>query len=172
SFLEFPQGVGFHLLAYADSANGNVAVRVTDVRRQQTADGAEVLVSLKLMREGNAEAKLTLPVHFEIEGARSEVAVEMNGPTAELKDHRIPIERTRERGWGKVSVPADANPGDNEFYFVFDRPQPRRTLIVSEDPRALAALQLAAAISPDPAVPCSAEILPREQVPTADWEGI
>src|SRR5439155_5181985 len=71
SFLEFPQGVGIHLLAYADGANGNVAVQVTQVRRQQTADGAELLVSLKLIREGNADAKLSLPVQFEIEGARS-----------------------------------------------------------------------------------------------------
>jgi hypothetical protein len=172
SFLEFPQGIRIHLLAYADVASGNVAVQVTNVRRQQTADSAELLVSLKLAREGGADAKLSLPVQFEIEGARSEVTIDMNGATYELKDHRIPIERTRERGWGKVSVPADANPGDNDFYFVFDRLQPRRTLIVSEDPRTIAPLQLAAAISPDPAIQSSADIITREQLTTADWEGI
>jgi Aerotolerance regulator N-terminal len=172
SFLEFPQGVRIHLLAYADAASGNVAVRVTNVRRQQTADGAELLVSLKLTREGNAEARVSLPVQFEIEGARSELTVEMDGPTYELKDHRIPIERTRERGWGKVSVPADANPADNDFYFVFDRPQPRHTLIVGSDPQSVAALQLAASISPDPAIPCAAEIITRDQLATADWEGL
>jgi hypothetical protein len=172
SFLEFPQGIRIHLLAYADVAIGNVAVQVTNVRRQQTADGAELLVSLKLIREGGADAPLSVPVQFEIETARSEVNIDMAGATYELKDHRIPIERTRERGWGKVSVPADANPGDNDFYFVFDRPQPRRTLILSEDPRAIAPLQLAAAISPDPAIPCSAEIVTREQLATADWDGI
>src|SRR5205823_4700385 len=139
SFLEFPQGVRIHLLAYADAASDNVSVRVTDVRRQQTANSAELLVSLKLSREGRSDARLSLPVQFEIEGARSELTVEMNGPTYELKDHRIPIERTRERGWGKVSIPADANPADNDFYFIFDRPQPRRTLIVSSAPQALAA---------------------------------
>src|SRR5262249_54628301 len=83
-----------------------------------------------------------------------------------------PIERTRERGWGKVSVPADTNPADNDFYFVFDRPQPRRTFIVSDDLRAITPLQLAATISPDPAIPCSAEIITREHLATADWEGI
>ena len=57
----------------------------------------------------------------------------MTGASYELKDHRIPIERSRERGWGKVSIPADVNPADNEFYFVFDRPQPRKTLIVTGD---------------------------------------
>jgi hypothetical protein len=172
SFLEFPQGIRIHVLAYSDVAKGNAAVQVTNVRRQQTADGAELLISLRLTREGDADAKLTVPVQFEIEGARSEATIDMNGPTYELKDHRIPIERTRERGWGKVSIPADANPGDNDFYFVFDRPQPRRTFVVSEDPRLIAPMQLAAAISPDPAIPCSAEIITREQLMTADWDNI
>jgi hypothetical protein len=172
SFLEFPQGIRIHLLAYSDIADGNVAVQVTNVRRQQTANSAELLVSLKLAREGGGDTKLSIPVQFEIEGARSEVTLDMGGSTNELKDHRIPIEQTRERGWGRVSIPADANPGDNEYYFVFDRPQSRRTLIVSEEPRAIAPLQLAAVISPDPAIPCSAEILPREQLRTVDWEGI
>jgi hypothetical protein len=172
AFLEFPQGVRIHLLAYPDVASANVAVRVTNVRRLQTAEGAELLVSLRLTREGDAEGTLTLPVQFEIEGARSELTVEMNGPTSEVKDHRIPIERTRERGWGKVSVPADSNPGDNEFYFVFDRPQPRRTVLISTEPSALAALQLAATTSPDPALPCTAEFVTREQVGAVDWDGV
>jgi hypothetical protein len=172
AYLEFPQGVRFHLLAYADEAPSNVAVQVTNVRRQQTADGAEVLVSLKLTRAGSGEAKLNLPVQFEIEGARSEITVEMDGPVHELKDHRIPIERTRERGWGKVSIPADANPADNEFYFVFDRPQPRRTLVVSDDARADASLQLAAAISPDPGLKCVCETVTPAQTRTVDWESL
>lgn len=172
SFLELPQGVRIHLLAYAEVANGNVAVRVTGVRRVETSDGAELLVSLKLTREGTTDAKLDVPVRFDIEGARSEVTVELVGPTVELKDHRIPIERTRERGWGKVSVPADANPADNDFYFTFDRPPPRRTVIVTADQSAIAPVQLAASISPDPAVACSAEVVSREQLATVDWDTV
>jgi hypothetical protein len=172
SFLELPQGVRIHLLAYPDIADGNVAVRVTGVRRKQTADGAELLVSLKLTREGGTAAPLSLPVQFDIEGARSELTVEMTGPTYELKDHRIPIEASRERGWGKVSVPADANPADNEFYFVFDRPQPRRTLIVTGDPAPVAPLQLAASIPPDPATACTADVIAREQLAAVDWDNV
>jgi len=172
SFLEFPQSIRFHLLAYPDVAGGNVSIRVTNVRRQQTADGAELLVSLKLAREGGGEAKLSLPVQFDIEGARSELNVELNGLTYELRDHRIPIERSRERGWGKVSIPADANPADNEFYFVFDQPQPRRALLISDDPQAVAALQLAAATPPEPAIRCSAEFIKREQLAATDWDSL
>jgi hypothetical protein len=171
-FLELRQGIRFHLLAYSEIASRNAAVRVTNVRRQQSAEAAELVVSLTVTREGDTDAKLSLPVQFEIEGARSELTVEMDGPTFELKDHRIPVERARERGWGKVSIPADENPADNDFYFVFDRPPQRQTLIVSEDPQASGSLQLAAEISPDPSIRCSAEIISREQLTTVDWDTI
>ena len=95
SFMELAQGVHFHLLAYPQLANGNIAVRVTGVRRQQSGERAELLVSLVLSREGQAEGKATVPVEFQIEGARSTVNVEMVGPQFELKDYRIALEGKR-----------------------------------------------------------------------------
>ena len=174
SFLEFTQGIRFHLLAYPQAAPGNVAVRVTNVRRQQTSDGAELLVSLRLSQEGDADtsAKTLVPVQFEIDGARSELTVEIAGPHFDLKDHRLPLERNRERGWGRVSIPADANPADNDFYFGFDQPPPRQTIIVAEDPLAARPLQLAAAIAPDPALRCTAEVVAIDQLAAVEWEQV
>lgn len=174
AFLELPQGVRFHLLAYPQTSSDNLAVRVTSVRRVQGSDSAELLVSLKLTREGeaSADAKASVPITFEIEGARSEVTVEMTGPTFELKDHRIPIERTKEQGWAKVSIPADANSADNDFYFVFDQPAVRQTIIVADDPNSARPLQLAAAISPDPTVKNSAEVITTDQLPTVEWDQV
>lgn len=164
----------FHLLAYAQSATGNVSLRVTNVRRQQSSDGAELLVSLKLSREGVADdaEKVSVPVSFEIEGARSEATFEISGSTFEMKDHRIPIERSKDRGWGKVSIPADANSADNDFYFVFDRPAVRQTIIVADDANAARPLQLSAGISPDPAMKLAAEVLTVDQLPTVEWDQV
>ncbi|MGO9114260.1 MAG: BatA domain-containing protein [Thermoguttaceae bacterium] len=170
SFTELVQGVHFHLLAYPQTAPGNTAVRVTGVRRQQSGERAELLVSLVLLREGQVDGKATIPVEFQIEGARSEVNVEIVGSQYELKDYRIALEGKRERGWGRISIPADANPADNDFFFVFDKPEPRNAIIVSEDPQAAWPLQLAASISPDPAFACAAEVVPREQLAGAAWE--
>ncbi len=172
SFAEFPQGIRFHLLAYPKAAPEDLAVRVTDVRRVQTSDAAELLVSLKLTRATEAESRITVPVQFEIEGARSELAVEMEGSEYDLKDHRIPLERSHERGWGRVSIPADANPADNEFCFVFDKPVPRLTVVLADDPQSARPLELAAAISPDPAIPSSAEVLAEDQLASVEWERI
>ena len=46
AFLEFPQGVRFHLLAYSQLPPTNTSIRVTEVKRQVTSEGAELLISL------------------------------------------------------------------------------------------------------------------------------
>jgi hypothetical protein len=168
-FAELTQGVRFHLLAYPQPAADNLSVRVTGVRRQKAADAAELLVSLQVMREGGGDARATVPVQFEIDGARSEVTVELAGGQAELKDHRIPLEKGRDRGWGRVSIPADSNPADNDFWFVFEQPAPRRTVVVVDDPRDGRPLQLAASIAPGPLVTCAAEVVLASEMAAVDW---
>ncbi len=172
AFLEFPQGVRFHLLAYPKSAPANVALRVTSVRRHQSGEGAEVVVSLRLEREAGGATKETIPIRFEIGGARSELSVELLGPKFELKEHRIPLGHGVERGWGLVSIPADANLADNVEYFVFDKPVARRAAVVAEDPQASQPLQLAASITTDPSIPCAAEMVDAEHLTGVDWEGL
>jgi Aerotolerance regulator N-terminal len=171
-FQQFPQGVRFHLLAYPQPAQRNLAVRVTEVRRQKTGDAAELLVSLKLTRQDGGEGREPVPVRFEIDGARSEVTVDLAGPEAELKDHRIPLEKGKERGWGRVSIPADSNSADNDFWFVFEPPVARRTIVVAEDATAARPLELAASISPDPSVKCTAEVLAPGQLSGFDWDRV
>lgn len=98
--------------------------------------------------------------------------VSTTGPEFELRDHRIPLEAQRESGWGRVSIPGDANPADNEFYFVFDQPPPRRTILVADDPVASRALHLAAAISPDPSVQNVVDVVTLDQLATVEWEQV
>ncbi len=178
AFLELPQGVRFHLLAYPQLAPANLSVRVTSVRRQATTDGAELLVSLRVARsttgdgQPGGDEKINVPVQFEIDGARSVMNVELTGSHVDFKEHRIPIERTRERGWGRVSIPADANPADDDFYFAFDVPPPRRTIIVAEDAQAERPLLLAAGIAPDPGLQCTAEVVAVEQLSSVEWDQI
>lgn len=172
SFQGLAQGVRFHLLAYPQVASGNTAVRVTGVRRQQSGQQAELLVSLQLAREGGAEDKVQIPLQLEIDGARSELTLDMAGPQYELKDYRIALEGKREQGWGRVTIPADTNLADNDFYFVFDKPVPRKAILVAEDPQAAWPLELAAAISPDATVPCAAEVVSLEQLSSVPWEQV
>jgi hypothetical protein len=172
SFVEYAQRTRFHLLAYPQPAPTNVSIRVTGVQRQESADSAELLISLRVAREGSNEARVTVPVQFEIEGARSQVAVELNGRDVELKDHRIPLEKGKTRGWGKVSIPLDVNPADDVYWFAFDKPKPRSTVVVTDSPELSQPLSLAASISPDPAITCSSETIGVEQLAAVEWEKV
>jgi hypothetical protein len=171
-FLELSQRVRFHLLAYDETAPENLSVRVTDVRRRKAGDAAELLLTVRLASDGDSKEKVTVPVAIEIDGARFEVSLELSSGVAELKDYRIPLGKGHDRGWGHVSIPADANPADNDFWFVYEQPPPRRTIIVVEDPRAARPLQLAASISPDPALRCTAELVANGQLAAVDWDNV
>ncbi len=171
AFRELPQGVRFHLLAYPEEAVDNVAIRLTDVRRQHASDGASLLVSFALST-GAAKETQSIPVQIEIEGARSEIVVELTGGEATIQDHPAPIEADRQRGWGRISIPADGNPADNEFYFVFAEPPRRRTLLVGDDEEALRPLQLAASILPAEPANADAELVDPVQRGAIDWSDV
>lgn len=170
AFLQFPQGVRFHLLAYPEPSPGNLGILVDEARRRETSAGAELVVSLRVIREGGVEAEETVPVRFEIGGARSEVAVALTGSVASLEGHRIPLSGGETRGWGRVVIPADRNPADNDFWFTFDNPSPRHAVVVSTDPTTARPLELAASVSPDPALTCSAEVIAPEAFAAVDLD--
>jgi Aerotolerance regulator N-terminal len=172
SLLLLRQGTRINLLAYPEAADGNVSVRVSDVRRVQNGPAADLVLSVRLAREGEDQSRVSIPLHFEIDGARSEVTVEMDKSPYELKDYRIPLESKQPRSWGKVTIPADLNAADNDFYFTFEKPVARHAVIVVEDNQVARTLQLAASISPEPGIQSSVEIVATEQVPNVEWEKV
>lgn len=172
NFASLPQTTKFHLLAYSEPTAQNRSIRVTNVRRQQQGDTTNLLVSLSLSGDENNTAEGEFPLQFEIEGARSETTIALTGGSAEIKDHPIPIDSQLVRGWGRVSIPADTNPADNDAYFVFAEPAPRKTILVSDDPETSRPLLLAAQISPDPNVAATAETFNRDQLATIPWEEV
>ena len=180
SFLDLPQTVRFYLLAFPEEPQGNTSLRMTNIRRRETDDGAALVVSLEITRNDKTNAKtnektiepLAVPIEFEINGARSVVDVEVSGRIHELKDHVIPLARKQVQGWGRVAIPADSNNLDNEFFFVYDKPQVRKTLLVTENPHASRALQLAAEIAADAEVATSVEVSSPSQLSSAAWDEI
>lgn len=170
---ELPPGTRIHLLAYPESAADDSQIRVTRVVRQDTRDGAELLISLIVERESLATDQMTvIPVRFELEGARSSLDVELVGPRAELKDHRIPLDKGLERGWGRVSIPADANTANNDFYFAFGPSLVAHTLIVAGDPLVARPLQLAAEISPDGRLKPRVEVVSQDELGRVPGEDV
>ncbi len=171
AFLEAPTPTRFHLLAYGDGAGGNRSIRLTSAETRETMSGRELLISF-VVRQSESE-KTTLPVRLELAGGISEIPVELTGKETELVDYAIPLEGDQlKRGWGRLTIPADGNVADNEFYFVFDEPPPRQTLIVSDNEDSVRSLKLAAEISPEINTQAAVTVLTPQQAETADWDQV
>ncbi len=164
SLLELPQMVRFHLLAYSEADNTNRSLRVTRVRSVDSDDGPQLLLSLRVDQIEPVEGRETIPIQLELDGARSEFTAEMTGTELDLRNHVVPLDGGQTRGWGRISIPSDASPSDNEFYFVYDKSIDRRTLIVTDDPESVRPLEFAASVSADPEVNCTTTIITPEQV--------
>ena len=170
AFAKLPQQVRFQLLTYPETAAGDMAVRVTATKLETRGQDRQLLVSVAVSRQADGD-RMTLPLKFEIGGASTSVDVELTGREAVLKNHAITLPRSTEAaGWGRVSIPADANPADNEFYFVFAAPPPRRSLIVAEDSAARRVLELVAGIAPDKDQQAVADVVLPGGLATAAWD--
>ena len=156
-----PQGVRVNLLAATDPGDDNLAVRVTKATLEPQGKGWELLLDLVLRRQRD-RGPVRVPVSVELGGARSTIEIELVGTEAILARHAIPVDvaalaasdgepgdLAQGSGWGRVTIPADINPADNEAYFTFGKAPTRRTVLVAEDPRARGALELVAGIPPD-----------------------
>jgi Aerotolerance regulator N-terminal len=176
-FTTLPQNVRFHLLAYPDLVDENLSIRVTDVHRENVVEGVStqnyLVLSLQVFSSGTAaQSNRKVPVQLEIEGVRSELSVELNGGAAELREQRIALPPKVESGWGKVSIPADVNNADNDYYFVFDKPPMRRVVVVADDAEAVRPVQIAARIAADGSTARSQiELLSPAQLNSLELEG-
>ena len=167
---QLPQGVRIHLLSFDEPSSENIAVRVTEVRRDHAEDSHEVVLSLMLTRAEGAVEKKAIPIQIEVNGARSELAVEMTGSSLEIKNHRVAVDKSESKGWGSVSIPADSNNADNQFYFVFDKPPPRRTVVIGQDTEATYPLEVGSGCFPEPHWKAIVDRASIDQSIAIDWD--
>jgi len=163
-------GVHHFLLAYTDPPSNNLSVRVENVQRWKRGNDAELILDVMVRTNGNSSGTRRVPIEFEVNNIQSVVEVELDTLGASLQGHRIPIDAKLSSGWGSVSLPGDANPLDNRFFFVFSEPPVRKTVVVSDDKRIGEAFRRALAIPLDPRLQHQADVIPVNRVAEIDWE--
>ena len=141
--------VRLFLLNFPEASKSNYSIQASNVQRIRTPENLQLIFDLRVGRESVDEPleEVTLPVDFIINGTRTVQEVTLIDREAVLQGHTISLGNSDERGWGRVSLPADDNPRDNISYLVFDDPAPRKTVIVSDDPDSRDAI-IAAAKAP------------------------
>lgn len=167
--LQDREGIRFFLLSYADVARQNLAVSATGVHRRETAEGAELVMDLRINRISDSNDTIRVPVAFVIDGARSTLDVEITGNQLLKNGHVIPLDRESVKGWGRIELPADTNPADNVFSFVYADAARQKTVVVSDDPSVAEYFRIAAATSANRAADSVAEVISPSQAVSISW---
>ncbi len=167
------KGVQFYLLSYADRPADNLAIGVANVQRRQLGNRAELVMDVQVLRAtagtGPAPAP-SVPIEFEVGGIRSTVELDLGAQGATLQGHRIPIDSKLRTGFGVVTLPGDANPEDNRFYFAFAEPPARRATIVTNQPAVGEAFRRCLGIPSEAGMQHTAVVLPVSRASEIDWQ--
>lgn len=187
AFVELP-GVRFNLLCYPEPAVNNLAVAVDRVSRRDGRDQAELVIDLDIVRTdagapaaadgdtgpdqvpGAGASAQEVPLRFVINGVTTVVPVDLRDQQASLRGHVIPIDRTVERGWGRVELPADSQPSDNVWHFVFDRPPVMASAIVTEDANAMLPVRAALSAPADSTREYEAAVFTPDRTAEIEWD--
>lgn len=182
-YLGLPQDIRFNLLDLSPISADNLSIRIVNAKRVQATQGPELALSFKLERilsannTGGTPVALQVPVEIEVSGARTVLNVDLQSDSAEINDYRIPLsadnsDTSHERGWGLVRIPSDSNNADNTSFFAFEKPPARRTIIVTDNPRVIEAIELCTNIAPDQSIQCETETVSSSQLDSVDWNAV
>ncbi len=163
-------GVRFHILNFPEPPTENFSIVVDRAERVEIDGKSELVVDLTVRRVSEEAAGVTVPITFIINGLRSVTNLNLEGDTASLTGHRIPIDSELSVGWGQVELSTDSNASDNSFYFAFADPPARKTVIVSDSKARTRAIELAVATTIQPSVEFEATRLQPDQVGEIDWQ--
>ncbi len=169
------QGVRFQVLAYPEAPASNHGIIVERVVLQDSSGQPELLLNARFYQnhptdDPESAASRTLPVRVLVNGTATTLDAELRGPEFLLQGQAIPIDRQTTRGWGRVELPADANPGDNVYHFVFDEPLPLKSVVVSEDSTVSDPLRAALTARAEPGRAYACTVLPAARAAEIVWE--
>ena len=131
-----------------------------------------MLLDLKITRrvkDGEHPEPVDVPLRFVVNGISTTTKVTVNEGQMGSAGTAFPSTRGRERGWGRVELPADAFPANNVFYFVFDDPPPLRSVIVSDDQAQTLPLKAALSAAADPERKYVSTVLAVAQAAEIPW---
>lgn len=165
--------VRLFLLTYEQAGPNNLAISISNVNRRRSPSGYELVMDLAIKRtaaSGETGEALNLPVEFTINGTRTVETLTITGDEFVRLGYTVKLGAGDERGWGRIDLPADNNPSDNQAYFVYDEPPVRKTIIVSDDQTTATTLATAASTAVDPSVSYNAATLSPADSAQIPWE--
>jgi hypothetical protein len=164
------EAVRFHVLAYGDTSEDNLAVTVENVLRRESAEKAELLMDIRVRRQTPVKVPTDVPLGLVINGTRSALKVSLKEAEVLIQGHSVPLDKATKKGWGRVELPADGNAQDNASHFVFDQPAVPMSVIVSDDPDTIGPAKAVLASPAEMGRKQEVKVLTTGKASEIDWE--
>jgi hypothetical protein len=184
-FQPLPGNPRFSVLDISGNRSEDRSIRVASSQCVEDQDTPTLSISFRVDRSPDTDSQTipgadqqSLPVEIAIGGARTSLDLTWNGNGTQVNDYRIPLPAQENattdgvRGWGWVKIPGDANPANDISYFVFEQPPLRRTLIVSDNPELISAIELCASIAPQQSLRCETERITPAQLGSVPLDSV
>jgi hypothetical protein len=184
-FQALPQNLRFSILDLSGNRPEDLAIRVSNSQCLDNTDTPTLSLSFRVdhtpakdTSSNTSNAPQSIPVEIAMGSSRTSLDLTWNSGGAQVNDYRIPLTAFDNnkaegiRGWGWVRIPSDSNPGNDISYFVFEQPPLRRTLIVSDNPDLISAIELCASIAPQQTLKCETELVTQAQLGSVALENV
>jgi len=140
SLVDSSENVKLRFLALKEQSDDNNSVRVMKSSRE----GNELVLDVEIFRSGTSPDG-AVSITYAVNGGQQTDDILMNSESKIIRK-RISLQSSVKKGYGYVSLNADANLRDNVSYFVFGEKTALETVIVSDGGASLPALERAAAL--------------------------
>lgn len=141
-----PQDLKVRLLALTGGGD-NLALGLRDAWRARRLDGSELRLDLSLVQ--GAPRPVAVQVGAELNGnPLPPLSLRLESTQLDCRQ-RLDLGDRKGGGWGRLTLPADANARDNGVYFVYGDEQPLRAAVFAEAPALRSLLAVAAAPAPE-----------------------
>ncbi len=160
-----PETVRIRLLDLDGHSAPNASVTLVSAVRETHTATPSINLTFDIRRSDPALA--TLPLSITLDKARTHLDLPVDGSVTRVH-HSLPLDPSRDSGFGAIQLPPDGNDRDNTAFFVYSPPPTLRVAVVGPDDPARRCLTVAAAPFPnDPKLQCD---LIDHPVTSVDWD--
>jgi hypothetical protein len=163
--------VRFHLLSYPETPTPDAGIRITRIHRTATASKAELLLDLELSQSSSeTSSNNTIDLRVVVNGVTSTRQITATDRQTSLRGFSIPLDVSAKRGWGRLELPADSNPANNVFHFVYDEAPTLRSVVLSDDDAIAEPLVAVLTASADESRKYACDRLPTKRAHEIGWD--
>ena len=162
-------GTKLRILSSGPTSGFNCAVTAQNVVRRQQGERFFLELDLSIRQTLGELTARTVPVVVHVGNDQRHLDADLVAGIFDAKRVVIEISDTELRGGGYVSIPDDANPQDNKFFFAYAPPVSRRTVVVSDDQDVRDLMELVCKTSQSQTAQYECDVLPTSRSGEVNW---